>query len=167
MLRRVAPFVLVCSIVGASPAAAQTSLAGGATAAVTKQGTPLCAVEDGYCLAGWLDGYGPAVYRYVWGNPVAEPAPDRTKICTRFADGLVVQVQAGTITFNLDATECRPGQSSAATGAGRSFGNPFSSDASWTVAGGTGAFEGETGAGTFSVRSAGARYVFSLAGTLD
>lgn len=61
---------------------------------------------------------------------------------------------------------CFPGQSTLAPGALRSFGNPFTLTASWTVAGGTGIFAGASGSGSAKTQNAGDGGTTTLLGTI-
>jgi hypothetical protein len=72
-----------------------------------------------------------------------------------------------TLTLIETGTVCGPGNAALAPGAARSFGNPTFLNASFTVVGGTGVFEGLTGSGTTTSRLAGESGHTSLSGTLD
>jgi hypothetical protein len=72
-----------------------------------------------------------------------------------------------TLTLIETGTACTPGKSTSAPGAARSFGNPTFLNATFTVVGGTGAFEGLTGSGTTANLLAGESGHTTLSGTLD
>jgi len=121
--------------------------------------------ECGLLLCGTttLPGFGEAFYTLI---PIADPAPTRgcepAEAFVRFellssGDQLFVDV-AG--------QACYPGNSNAAPGSGKSFGNPLRATGTFTVSGGTGVFEGASGSGTATLTSAGARVRISANGTL-
>jgi hypothetical protein len=65
-------------------------------------------------------------------------------------------------------TECTPGASAEAPGAGRSFGNPFKGEGTWTIisGSGTGVFAGVSGSGTLTSHAGGDAYTIRYAGTV-
>lgn len=80
---------------------------------------------------------------------------------------MITLSDGSTLTLIETGTGCAPGNSGVAPGAARSFGNPVFVNASFTVVGGTGVFEGLTGSGTTTSLLAGESGHTSLSGTLD
>ena len=66
-----------------------------------------------------------------------------------------------------DGDLCWPGKSHDTPGSLHSFGNPTRIDATYEVTDGTGVFEGASGSGSATLRTAGAQNQLALSGVLD
>lgn len=73
----------------------------------------------------------------------------------------------GSLTLSADGEVCYPGKSHDSPGSLHSFGNPARIDATYEVTDGTGVFEGASGSGSATLRTAGAQNQLSLSGVLD
>ena len=73
---------------------------------------------------------------------------------------------AGTLVLTETAVVCFPGKSTLAPGSLKSFGNPFTLTATWTVTGGTGVFAGASGSGAAGTKAAGDAGHTTLSGTI-
>jgi hypothetical protein len=71
-----------------------------------------------------------------------------------------------TLVLTETGTICFPGQSTLAPGSLKSFGNPFTIEATFTIDRGTGVFKGASGSGTDQVRTAGDAGSSALSGTI-
>jgi hypothetical protein len=73
---------------------------------------------------------------------------------------------AGTLVLTETGVACFPGKSPLAPGSLKSFGNPSTLTATWTVTGGTGVFAGASGSGSSTAHFAGDAGQSTLSGTI-
>jgi hypothetical protein len=117
------------------------------------------------CGTGTVSGYGAATSTF---NIIDFSGFDPETGCgTGTFERVITLSDGSTLTLIETGTVCTPGSSSSAPGAARSFGNPTSLNGTWTVADGTGVFEGLTGSGTTKNLLAGESGHTTLSGTLD
>jgi hypothetical protein len=116
------------------------------------------------CGTGTVSGFGKATSTF---NIIEFSGFDETGCGTGTFERVITLADGSTLTLMETGTACTPGKSTTAPGAARSFGNPTSLNATFTVVGGTGAFEGLTGSGTTSNFLAGESGHTTLSGTLD
>ena len=144
----------------ASPAAAR-SFSASFDDRVRKQDVPTCGAT--FCLSKGTTSLGPATLAVdiTSFEPTGRSTADvgTVAVITLLSDGSTLTLQqAGRFAF--------PGNSTNAPGSLHSFGNPFTYDAAWTVAGGTGRFDGAQGSGTSAQRGVGAVLRATFSGTI-
>ena len=102
--------------------------------------------EHFLCGTGTVAGYGAATSTF----DITDFAPIEDTNCADLSAVRTITLASDGSTLELDevGTVCFPGNSSFAPGAQKSFGNPGTIRTTFTVTGGTGAFEGATGSGT-------------------
>ena len=111
-----------------------------------------------------VEGYGPATYSVV---PTSiGPLVGACQAVTGLVN-IALSDGSGTLTLAAAGDVCYPGNSHVAPGQLHAFGNPFRLDATFEVVGGTGVFAGAGGAGTATIRGAGAVTRLVASGTLD
>jgi hypothetical protein len=154
-----------------APAAhAQTEISGGFTGSVQKPNQVACPNGGLICLEGTLNPYGDAFFEYTPFSLTPIESDSKSEACGVVLGTLTATTDAGTLVMNTEGVACFPGQSTFTKGSSlHSFGNPVTDNETWTVdpEASTGEFAGATGSGTFSLRGAGARFVFTISGTLD
>lgn len=117
-----------------------------------------------FCGSGQVEGYGPATYSVV---PTSiGPLVGACQAVTGLVN-IALSDGSGTLTLAAAGDVCYPGNSHVAPGQLHAFGNPFRLDATFEVVGGTGVFAGAGGAGTATIRGAGAVTRLVASGTLD
>ena len=124
---------------------------------------PACATGL-LCGSGSISGFGDATYSAlpVSLGPVAGSCQALTALV--FID---LSNGQGSLTLLADGEVCYPGKSNDTPGSQHSFGNPARIDATYEVTDGTGVFEGASGSGSATLRTAGAQNKLSLSGVLD
>jgi hypothetical protein len=120
--------------------------------------------EHFLCGTGTVAGYGAATSVF----DITDFAPIEDTNCADLSAVRTITLVSDGSTLELGevGTVCFPGNSSLAPGAQNSFGNPGTIRTTFTVTGGTGAFEGATGSGTDTDMPAGDAGHASLSGTL-
>ena len=156
-------------IVFASPTLAQTTISFDALFHEEFEGASAfqpCPTGDPAvpCGVGHIRGFGKATvtFEFISGEPVDS--------CFHaiFAATIALQDGSGTLEIEEDDTFCTPGGSTDAPGNQlHSFGNPYSIEGTWVVAGGTGVFEGATGGGTNSSKAGGDVIIDKYEGTVE
>ena len=130
---------------------------------IQKLNDPPCAGGATFCGSGSVTGYGAATYS---GFPIAlGPLEGSCQPLTAIA---LIELSDGTgsLTALADGSLCFPGKSRNAPGGLVSWGNPFRIDAAYDIASGEGVFAGADGAGTATLRGAGAQNQLEISGTL-
>jgi hypothetical protein len=155
--------LLLVSLVLAAPVGAQTTqnFDAGFKGNQPKKEAGACGAL--LCATGTIDGFGAAIFAI---TPTSFSQTSRS--CGDVTAIVTVTLTDGSGTLGLAASGqlCFPGNSGNAPGALRSFGNPLTATADFTIVGGSGVFAGASGSGTASVRAAGAHLSGSLDGTL-
>jgi hypothetical protein len=87
--------------------------------------------------------------------------------CSREPGVTTLTFDSGVLYLLEDNILCTPGDSAATTGASVSYGNPVLWSGTYTITGGTGAFEGASGVGSTSGSLAGELIVIRYEGTIS
>jgi hypothetical protein len=158
----------VVALLMAAPPGAQTTTALSATfneGFGRATAHPCPATETfSWCGAGTVVGFGEATsLTEVTGFSNFDPETACADITLRrtltFTDG-------STLVLEETGTVCFPGTSASAPGSMKSFGNPLSSESTFTIISGTGRFAGATGSGTATTKGAGDAAKSTLTGTI-
>ena len=154
----------ITGLVAIAPAAqAQTQPFSASFNGKQRQKDPPCATGL-LCGSGSISGFGDATYGAlpVSLGPISGSCQALTALV--FID---LSNGQGSLTLSADGEVCYPGKSNASPGSEHSFGNPARIDATYEVTDGTGVFDGASGSGSATLRTAGAQNKLSLSGVLD
>ena len=162
MRRTLAPAVIALTLALAPAAAAQATVDGTFSGGVIRPDAETCAGV--LCSSGTLAPFGEASFVYA-----PETFEQLSRSCFAVTAILSITLADGGDTLDLatESTACFRGNAANTRGAAMSWGNPVTDSGTWTVAGGSGIFEGATGAGTFSASAAGAALSAELSGELE
>ena len=161
MRRTLAPAVIALTL-ALAPAAAAQPIEGTIFGGTIRPDAETCAGV--VCGSGTLEPFGEAAYVYA-----PETFEQLTRSCFAVTAVLHVTLADGGDTLDLAtaSTACFRGNAANTRGAAMSWGNPVTDSGTWTVAGGTGIFDGATGEGEFSLQAAGAALSGQLSGELE
>ena len=115
------------------------------------------------CGTTTLPGFGQALWTLI---PVADPAPTRGCEPAQAFVRFELLSTGDQLFVDVDGQVCYPGNSNAAPGSAKSFGNPLRATGTFTISGGSGVFAGASGSGTATLFAAGAVVRISATGTL-
>ena len=162
MRRTLAPAVIALTLALAPAAAAQTSVEGTFSGGTIRPDAESCAGV--ICSTGTLAPFGEAslVYAPATFEPLTRSCFAVTAILT-----LTLAESGDTLDLATESTACFRGNAANTRGAAMSWGNPVTDSGTWSVAGGTGIFDGATGEGTFIAQAAGAALRAQLSGELE
>lgn len=165
MLKTLIAMTVACGLLLASAGSAQADpLSASFKGKQTRNDAP-CPGGAAFCGTGSVSGYGAATFSVL---PTSIGAPDADG-CLPVTALTTIDLTDGTGSLTLSAAgeACFPGNSGSAPGQLRSFGNPFRIAVTYEVIGGTGVFAGASGAGTATLRGAGAQTKLGISGELD
>jgi hypothetical protein len=115
------------------------------------------------CGTATLPGFGEAFWTLI---PIADPAPTRGCEPAQAFARFELLSTGDQLFVDVDGQVCYPGNSNAAPGTAKSFGNPLRATGTFTISGGTGVFDGASGSGTATLFAAGGLVRISATGTL-
>lgn len=127
---------------------------------VQRQEAPTCGVA--FCLSRGTTSLGPATLAI----DVLSFEQTGRSTAAAVSEAVITLTDGSTLTLEQTGVVSFPGNSTNAPGSARSWGNPFVYVSDWEVTGGTGRFAGAAGAGTSTLRGAGAVLRATFSGTI-
>ena len=164
LLRTFAAITVTCLLLLAPTAAAQTQPFSASFKGKQTRNDPPCPGGALFCGSGSVVGYGAATFSVV---PTSVGPPSGRCQPVTAVTTIALTSGAGSLTIDAAGDVCFPGNSQAAPGQLRAFGNPFSIAATFDVIGGTGVFAGAGGDGTAILTGAGAQTKLTASGVLE